>query len=243
MKTAIVTGASRGIGAATAQKLAQKGYLVIINYNNSQKHAQEVCDKINSSGGMAVCFKADVSCPKEVKAMTDYVVSAYGGIDLAVANAGIGKNAMLTDMTDEEISAIIDTNLKGVITFSRECAKSMLHRHNGNIITVASMWGQTGASCESVYSASKGGIIAFTKALAKELGANGVRVNCVSPGLIDTDINSNLTKEDKLALIQEIPLGRIGSPDDVADAICWLADEKSAYITGQVLSVNGGMVI
>ena len=241
MKTAIVTGASRGIGASTAQKLAQKGYLVIINYNNSQKHAQEVCDKINSSGGMAECFKADVSRPKEVKAMTDYVVSTYGGIDLAVANAGIGKNAMLTDMTDEEISAIIDTNLKGLITFSRECAKSMLHRHNGNIITVASMWGQTGASCESVYSASKGGIIAFTKALAKELAPSNIQVNALACGVINTAMNAHLTPEESQELAEEIPAGRFGTPEEAAQLVLMLAEAPS-YMTGQIIGIDGGFL-
>ncbi len=243
MKTAIVSGASRGIGAETAIKLSKKGYLVIVNYNNSEKSAQDVCDKINSSDGMAVCFKADVSRPDDIQAMTDFVVKTYGGIDLLVANAGIGKNCLLTDMTDGDISKIIDTNLKGVITLARECAKCMLKRHSGNIITVASMWGEVGAACESVYSATKGGVIAFTKALAKELGTNGIRVNCVSPGLIDTDINSNLSDDDKLALISETPLGRIGTTQDVANAICWLADDESSFITGQILSVNGGMII
>lgn len=243
MKTAIITGASRGIGAATAEKLAQKGYLVIVNYNNSRDCAQKLCDKINSSGGMAVCYKADVARPEEVKAMTDFAVKTYGGIDLAVANAGIGKISMLTDTSDEEIDRLLDVNLKGVIVFVKECAKNMLARHKGNIVTVASMWGQVGASCESVYSAAKGGVIAFTKALAKEFGVNGIRVNCVSPGLIDTDINSNLTSDDKRALAQEIPLGRIGLAEDVANAICWLADDESGYVTGQVLPVNGGMVI
>lgn len=243
MKTAIVSGASRGIGAKTAEKLAKQGYLVIVNYLNSEERARKVCEKINADNGMAIPFKADVANPEEVKAMADYVVKTYGGIDLAVANAGIGKNAMLTDMTDDDISRLIAVNLTGVIALARECAKSMLKRHSGNIITVASMWGEVGASCESVYSAAKGGVIAFTKALTKELGTNGIRVNCVSPGLIDTEINSNLTDTDKSALVEETPLGRIGTADDVANAICWLASDEASFVTGQVLSVNGGMII
>lgn len=243
MKTAIVSGASRGIGAQTAIQLAEKGYLVIVNYCNSQKDAQNVCDRINSRGGMAISYKADVSDPLQIKEMTNFVVRTYGKIDLVVANAGVGHNCLLTDMTDKDIKRIIDTDLTGVITLAREGAKSMLKNHSGNIITVSSMWGQVGASCESIYSAAKGGIIAFTKALAKELGANGIRVNCVAPGLIDTDINNNLTFSDKQSLVDETPLCRMGTAQDVANAIVWLASDESSFITGHVLSVNGGMII
>lgn len=243
MKTAIVSGASRGIGAQTAIELAKEGYLVIVNYLNSPQKAEAVCKQISLSGGMAISYKADMSDPLQIRQMTDFVVKTYGGIDLIVANAGIGLNALLIDTSDEQIKKIIDTNLVGTVTLCREGAKNMLSRHSGNIVTVSSMWGQVGGSCESVYSAAKGGIIAFSKALAKELGTSGIRVNCICPGLIDTEINNNLTSEDKQALVEEIPLARIGTPKDIADAVVWLASEKASYITGQVIAINGGMII
>lgn len=243
MKTAIVSGASRGIGAATALELAKQGYLVIVNYLNSSKNADEVCQKIASSGGMAQSYKADMSDPLQIRQMTDFVVKTYGGIDLIVANAGIGLNSLLIDTDDACIKRIIDTNLIGTVTLCREGAKIMLSRHQGNIITVSSMWGQTGGSCESVYSATKGGIISFTKALAKELGPSGIRVNCIAPGLIDTDINNNLSDDDKKCIVEETPVGRIGTPQDIADAAAWLASDKSSFVTGQIIGVNGGLII
>lgn len=243
MKTAIVSGASRGIGAATAVELAKQGYLVIVNYLNSPQKAEDVCQKIASSGGMAISYRADMSDPYQIRQMTDYVIKTYGGIDLIVANAGIGLNSLLIDTDDADIRKIIDTNLVGTITLCREGAKSMLARHQGNIITLSSMWGQVGGSCESVYSATKGGIIAFTKALAKELGPSGIRVNCIAPGLIDTEINKNLTDCDKKCLIDETPLERIGDPQDIADAVVWLTSEKASFVTGQVIGINGGMII
>lgn len=243
MKTAIISGASRGIGAKIAQQLAKNGYLVIVNYNNSQQKAQQLCDDIKSQRGMAVAYKADMSKPDEIKAMTDYVQKDFGTIDLVVANAGIGLNSLLIDTTDEQIHDLIYTNMVGTITLCRECAKHMLKNHKGNIITISSMWGQVGASCESVYSATKGGIISFTKAIAKELGYNGIRANCIAPGLIDTEINSNLSGEDIQSLVDETPVGRIGTTQDIANAVLWLASEESGFVTGQVISVNGGMII
>ncbi|MDE7337424.1 MAG: SDR family oxidoreductase, partial [Clostridia bacterium] len=150
---------------------------------------------------------------------------------------------LLTDHSDETIKRIIDVNLIGTISLCREVAKIMLSQKSGNIITVSSMWGQVGGSCESVYSAAKGGIIAFTKAIAKEFSLSGIRANCIAPGFIDTDMNNNLSQDDKLSLVADIPLLRAGAPQDVADAAVWLASEKSSYVTGQVISVNGGLII
>lgn len=243
MKTAIISGASRGIGKTTAISLAQEGYRVIINYLNSQQSADEVCEFINSNGGSAIAYKADVSDPSQIVAMVQYVKDTFGSIDLLVANAGIGLNGLLIDSLDNDIRKVIDINLIGVITLCREVGKVMLSQKSGNIITLSSMWGLVGGSCESVYSATKGGIIAFTKAIAKEFSLSGVRVNCVAPGFIDTSMNSNLSQTDKLSIIDDIPLLRAGSPQDVADAIVWLASEKASYVTGQVISVNGGLII
>ncbi|MDE6189330.1 MAG: 3-oxoacyl-ACP reductase FabG [Clostridia bacterium] len=243
MKNAIISGASRGIGKAVALALAKRGYRVIVNYLSSQEQAELLCKQLDSEGASAVAYKADMADPKQICDMVEYVRNAFGSVDLVVANAGVGKNSLLVDHSDEDIRKLIDVNLVGVITLCREAAKVMLEQKYGNIITISSMWGQVGGSCESVYSATKGGIIAFTKALAKELALSGVRVNCVSPGFIDTDINSNLSPEDKKLVIDEIPLSRAGAPEDVAEAIAWLADDKSSYITGQVLGVNGGLII
>ena len=243
MKTAIISGASRGIGRAIAISLAKEGYAVVVGFCHSKDKAQEVCDLIIKDGGIAEPYKCDVSKPQDVKAMVEYVKSKYSTIDVAVANAGIGSYGMLIDHSDEDIASVINTNLVGCITLCREVGKVMLSQKSGNIVTVSSMWGQVGGSCESVYSATKGGIIAFTKAIAKEFALSGVRVNCVAPGFIDTDINSNLTQEDKDALVEEIPLSRAGKPEDVANAVAWLVSEKASYITGQVIGVNGGLII
>ncbi|MBD5085906.1 MAG: glucose 1-dehydrogenase [Clostridiales bacterium] len=243
MKTAIISGASRGIGKTTALSLAKEGYRVIVNYLNSKDAAESICEQINSAGGSAILFKADMGNPCQIADMVEQVKKDYGSIDLLVANAGIGHNALLIDHSDDAVKKIIDVNLVGVITLCREVGKVMLSQKSGNIITLSSMWGQVGGSCESVYSAAKGGIIAFTKAIAKEFSLSNIRVNCIAPGFIDTDINANLSQSDKQSLIQEIPLLRSGTTQDVADAIVWLASEKASYITGQVLAVNGGLII
>ena len=243
MKTAIISGASRGIGRAIAISLAKEGYAVIVGYCDNKDKAQEVCDLIINDGGIAQAYQCDASKPSQVKAMLEYVKTKYSTVDVVVANAGIGAYGMLIDHSDETIAKVINTNLVGCITLCKEASKVMLSQKSGNIVTVSSMWGQVGGSCESVYSATKGGIISFSKALAKELALCGVRVNCVAPGFIDTEINNNLTQEEKDALIADIPLGRAGTPQDVADAVIWLTSEKAGYVTGQVISINGGLVI
>ena len=243
MKTAIISGASRGIGKSVALSLAKEGYRVIVNYLNSKEQAQSLCDQINSEGGCAIPYQADMANPTQIANMVDYVKTNFGSIDLLVANAGIGHNALLIDHTDDAVRKIIDVNLIGVITLCREVGKFMLSQKSGNIITLSSMWGQVGGSCESVYSATKGGIIAFTKAIAKEFSLSNIRVNCIAPGFIDTDINANLSQADKQSLVEEIPLSRAGIPQDVANAVVWLASEKASYITGQVIAINGGLII
>lgn len=243
MKTAIISGASRGIGRAIAISLAKEGYAVIIGYYRNASLAQQVCDLIIKDGGIAESYKFDVSAPNQVKEAVEYVKNKYASVDVVVANAGIGSYGMLIDHSDEKIAKVVNINLVGCITLCREASKIMLSQKSGNIVTVSSMWGQVGGSCESVYSATKGGIIAFTKALAKELALCGVRVNCVAPGFIDTEINDNLSKEEKDAVIQDIPLARAGTPQDVANAVVWLTSEEASYVTGQVIGINGGLVI
>lgn len=243
MKTAIISGASRGIGRAIAISLAKEGYAVIVGFCHSKDSAQEVCDLIIKDGGIAEAYKCDVSVASEVKAMAKYVKTKYGRLDVAVANAGIGAYGMLIDHSDATVNNVINTNLVGCITLCREAAAIMLPQKSGNIVTVSSMWGQVGGSCESVYSATKGGIIAFSKALAKELALNGIRVNCVAPGFIDTDINSNLSNEEKNAIVEDVPLGRAGTSEDVANAVSWLVSDKASYVTGHVIAINGGLII
>lgn len=243
MKTALITGASRGIGAAAAVELASLGYAVAVNYRENKEAAEKVVREIISSGGSAAAFCADISSPVEVAEMFREVTEAFGQVDVLVNNAGISHIGLLQDMTDTEIKRQLDVNLMGAIVCSREAAKLMVPRKSGSIINIASMWGEVGASCEVVYSACKAGIIGFTKALAKELGPSGIRVNCVSPGVIRTDMNAELSEETLSELMYDTPLLRIGTPGDVAKAIAFFAKSDSSFITGQVLPINGGITV
>lgn len=243
MKTALVTGGSRGIGAATALELARAGYAVAVNYRNNAEKAAEIVKKIATDGGRAMAVSADISDTAAVVRMFDEVRARFGGVDLLVNNAGVSYIGLFQDMSDADINRLISVNLVGAMVCSREAVKDMLRQKSGVIINVSSMWGEVGASCEAVYSAAKAGLIGFTKALAKELGPSGIRVNCVSPGVIRTDINSELTEEVIAELREDTPLLRIGAPEDVAQAIAFLASEQASFITGQTLPVNGGIIV
>lgn len=234
MKKALVTGGSRGIGAACVRKLAENGWEVYINYLNSEKEAIALAEE---TGGKVV--KADVSDLVSVVKMFD----ACGPIDLLVCNAGISKQQLFTETTPSDWRRIFAVNTDGVFNCCRSVAPYMVYNKKGCIVTIASMWGQVGASCEVAYSASKGAVIAFTKALAKELGPSGIRVNCVSPGVIATEMNAVHTKETIDALCEETPLCRIGTPEEVANVVNFLASDDASFITGQVIGINGGMVI
>lgn len=233
MRNVLITGASRGIGAATARLFASLGDRVIINYNKSEEKAKKLAEEI---GGIAVC--ADVSNAEEVSKMFEKV----GKVDILINNAGICGFYMLDAMTDDEWNKIVSTNLNSVFYCTRAVLPQMISRKSGAIVNVSSIWGICGASCEVAYSAAKAGVIGFTKALAKEVGPSGIRVNCIAPGAIDTDMNKSLDEEARLALCEETPLGRLGTAEEIARAIAFLADEDS-FITGQVLSPNGGLVI
>lgn len=238
-KIALVTGASRGIGRAVSEKLAQNGYTVCINYAKSKELAEELANRID---GFAIC--ADVSDKSQVKSMVSGIIDKFEKIDLLVNNAGISRIDLFDAIPDEFSKSILNTNLGGTLNCSRTVLPYMLSKKSGNIVNISSMWGEVGASCEVDYSASKAGIIGFTKALAKEVGLSGIRVNCVSPGVILTDMNLKTLSEDDLnALKEETPLGTLGSPDDVAEAVYFFASEKSKFITGQILGVNGGFII
>ncbi len=237
-KTAVVTGASRGIGKAIAETLANDGYTVIVNFANSIEEALLIADKI---GGIA--YKADVSDSYQVRKMFDFVCNKFGKIDLLVNNAGISVSGVFTSISEEDEQRLIGTNINGVLNCSREALNYMLTRKYGKIINIASMWGEVGASCEVHYSMTKAAVIGFTKALAKEVGQSGIQVNCVSPGMIMTDMTSGYSAEEIQAIKDETPLNMIGVPQNVADAVSFLASHKADFITGQVISVNGGFVI
>ena len=233
MKRVLITGASRGIGAACARLFAKSGSDVIINYNNSKEEALRLAREIG-----AETIRADVSSSAQV----DDMFKAAGEVNILVNNAGISGFYMLDAMSDDEWNKMIGVNLNGVFYCTRAVLPQMLRRKSGAIVNVSSMWGICGSSCEAAYSASKAGVIGLTKALAKEVGPSGIRVNCVAPGAIDTDMNKKLGGDAIKELCEETPLGRLGSPEEVARAILFLADDDG-FITGQVLSPNGGLVI
>lgn len=239
LKTALVTGGSRGIGKAICQALSNNGYSVVVNYLSSKREAEELADSL--TGGIAI--KCDVSREEEVKEMIAKTEAQLGGIDLLVNNAGIAWQGLITDMTSSEFDRLYEVNLKGVFLPTRAVLPGMVQRKYGRIISISSIWGITGASCEVAYSAMKAGVIGFTKALAKEVAPSKITVNCVAPGVTATDMCKSLSPETMEELREETPLGIIGSPEDTASAVLYLASEQAHFITGQVLSPNGGMVI
>lgn len=240
MKTAIITGASRGIGKAIATLLAQNDYNVVINYNRSEEQAKALVEVLTAQGLSAVCYKADVSDEAQAEALVRFTLDRWGKVDLLVNNAGVSASGLLIDMPIAQINDTIAVNLTGTIVMTQKVAKGMLSNQSGNIINISSIWGEIGGSCEAVYSATKGGVIAFSKAMAKELGYNGIRVNCIAPGIIDTDMNARLSTSDVQNIIDDIPCQRIGRAEDIAKAVLWLASDEASYINGQVLSINGG---
>lgn len=237
MKTALITGGTKGIGKAIALAFMQKGYEVVLNYNSDEASALSAQDEFNMMGYCPVLQRADVSDERQVSAMFREFYSVYDRLDVLVNNAGISSVNVIQNTTAEEWDKIFGVNVRGAFLCSREVVDRMLGV-GGCIINVASIWGEVGASCEVAYSASKGAVIAFTKALAKELAPSKIRVNCVSPGVIDTSMNSHLSSAEMDDLIDRIPLGRLGRPEDVAQACVYLAE--SNYVTGEVLSVGGG---
>ncbi len=238
MKTALVTGASRGIGAEIARALAKDGMFVYVNYAKSRQRAEQLAREI---GGKAIC--ADVSCEAEVEAMMEKIRAERGGVDVLVNNAGIAMQKMLCDTSVEDWDRIFGVNMRGAYLVTRCAMEHMVKNKYGRIVNISSMWGEVGASCEVAYSASKAALIGFTKALAKELSLSQITVNCVTPGVIDTEMNSNLDEEALAELTDEIPLGRIGNPAEIASAVSFLCSDRSKYITGQIIGVNGGMII
>ena len=239
-KVAFVTGGAKGIGSAIVKRLISDGYKVAFTYNNSKEKALELANEFDEN---CKAYKLDITDSNAVKAVVDDIEKSFGEIHILVNNAGIAEQALFTDITDEMWHRMIETNLSGAFYCSRAVLKYMINRKSGKIINIASIWGETGGSCEVHYSASKSGLIGMTKALAKEVGLSGITVNSVSPGVILTDMTSHFDEETMNALKEETPLNKIGTPEDVAGAVSFLASKDADFITGQNLSVNGGMNI
>lgn len=240
-KTCIITGSSRGIGRGIAIEMANQGASVIINYSADEKGAFETLRLIKEFGGIADIIKADVSNYLSAKHLIDETFKRFGRLDILVNNAGISKIGLIIDMEEGDFDRIINTNLKSVFNCTKHALPYMIDKKQGNIINISSMWGQNGASCEAIYSASKGGINSFTKALAKELGPSNIRVNAIAPGVIRTEMNSWLSEDEKKELEEEIPLMHFGESENIGKMAVFLASDDSKYITGQIINVDGGI--
>lgn len=239
-QTALITGASGGIGAAIARALAPD-YALVLAYRNSHAAAQELAQELSAQGCDAVAMQADLSSSKEANTLVQRAAEQWGGLDVLVNCAGSALRAQIQDTTDEALRCVMDDSFTAAFYCCRAAVPVFLRRQQGTIINISSMWGIAGSSCESAYSAAKGAIIALTKALAKELGPSGIAVNCVAPGLVDTAMNNGLTPEELAEFCAETPLGRMGTPHDVARAVRYLVDDR--FTTGQVLNPNGGAII
>ncbi len=242
-KTVLITGASRGIGRAAAIAFAKENYRVVINYFRSVDSAQELLCALKAEGHRVMAVQADISKKEDVLRMIKEIKDVFGSVDILVNNAGISQQKLFTDTTEEDWDSLFDHNVKGCYYCSQAVLGDMIANQRGKIINISSIWGICGASCEAAYSASKAAVIGLTKALAKELGPSNIQVNCVAPGVIDTEMNRSLDEQTLHALCDQTPLCRLGSPEDIASAILFLADEKANFITGQVFSPNGGFLI
>ena len=240
-KVVLVTGGSRGIGANIVEALAKDGYNVILNYNNSENEARKIQENLLKQNINIDIYQADVSNHIEVTGLVNYCINKYHKIDVLINNAGISQNKLFTDITDDDWNEMMGTNLNGIFYTTQKALQYMLPECSGKIINISSIWGVTGGSCEVGYSTSKAAIIGFSKALAKEMGPSNIRINCIAPGIIDTDMNKNLNENDIEAIKEEIPLNRIGVSTDIAKCAKWLIEDN--YTTGQVININGGWYI
>lgn len=242
-KIAVITGASRGIGAAIAKKMAENGATVIINYQGSVQAAQALEAEIREKGGKAVTYKCDVSDFDKCEKFIGDIVKEYGRIDILVNNAGITRDGLLMGMKEEDFDSVINVNLKGTFNTIRFASRTMVKQRKGKIINISSVSGVTGNAGQANYSASKAGIIGFTKSAARELASRNINVNAIAPGFVDTDMTITLSDKVKEGAKGQIPLGRFGKPEEVAELALFLSSEKSDYITGQVINIDGGMVM
>lgn len=242
-KVALVTGASRGIGKAIAKTLAMHGATVIVNYSGSAQAAKDTAEEIQREGGKAEEMKCDVSDYAACGEMVSAILEKYGRVDILVNNAGITKDGLILRMSEEEYDAVMNVNLKGAFNTIRHCCKAFLKQRSGRIINVSSVSALLGNPGQANYAASKAGLIGLTRSVARELASRGICVNAIAPGLIESDMTAHMPEKAKETLLGQIPLGRIGTPQDVANAVAFLADPKTDYVTGQVLCVDGGMTI
>ena len=241
MKNVLVTGATGDIGFAIAHAFAKNGYNVAIHTFSKPDDAKNVAEKMSKESCVkSVAVKADLSKESDVTAMFETLDKTFGKIDILVNNAGVSSVMMLCDTTEEEWNRVHDINLKSAFLCSKEASKNMVHNKWGRIINISSVWGQVGASCEVAYSSSKAALVGFTKALAKELAPSGITVNCVCPGIVETKMNSHLSKDELNSICEEIPVGRMGKPQEIAHAVLFLADDMASYVTAETISVNGG---
>lgn len=241
-KIAIVTGGTKGIGLDIAKGLAKEGCSIVLNYSNDDISAERALNQIKDLGAYAIAFKGDISKYNKAKELIDNTIGTFGKIDILINNAGISKVGLFIDMDEKDWDEIININLKGMFNTSHSAVKHMISQKSGNIINISSIWGNVGASCEVIYSTSKGGVNSFTKALAKELAPSNIRVNAIAPGVINTKMNSWLSEEERCSLEDEIPLSRFGEGYEIANMVCFLCSDKCGYITGQVITVDGGML-
>lgn len=240
-KVVVVTGGSRGIGAQIVKTLANENYKVILNYNNSKEQAEKIQQELLEQGNEIEIIKADVSKREETEKLIQFAINKFNKIDVLINNAGISQEGLFTDVTEEEWQKIINTNLNSVFYCNQQALKYMIPEQQGCIINISSIWGETGASCEVAYSTTKAAINGMTKALAKEVGPSNIRVNAIAPGIIDTDMNRNLTNEELEPIKEQIPLNKIGKALDIAKCVKWLVEDE--YTTGQIISINGGWYI
>ncbi len=239
MKTVLITGGSRGIGSACARIFSENGYNVAVNYFTSEDQALTLERELEN----CAAFRADVSDRSQVDKMICDIKSRFGSVDILINNAGIAESQLFSDVSESHFDRMVDVHLKGTFNCTQAVLDHMIDKKSGKIINISSIWGITGASCEVIYSMVKAGLIGFTKALAKELAPSGITVNALAPGVVDTDMMSGFTPEEKNEIANDIPLGRFASPQEIAKVALFLAESGGDYITGQVISPNGGMVI